>query len=75
MLENADVLSWELSPEQMGALDCLTTAESIEAFVALYRQCVVRDTPLADLPTPEAKVIDNPPDSGRRGWLAGWPAG
>lgn len=46
MIENAAVFDFALSEENMGALDALTSQDSIDAFAALYRKCVVRDTPL-----------------------------
>jgi diketogulonate reductase-like aldo/keto reductase len=44
MVENALVFDFELSDEEMKTLDALTKADSIEAFVELYRKCVNRDT-------------------------------
>ncbi|KAL7563126.1 hypothetical protein ACA910_012307 [Epithemia clementina (nom. ined.)] len=45
MLENANILDFELSPEHMQQLDTqLTTLENVQAFVELYRKCVNRDT-------------------------------
>ena len=45
MLENADILDFELSQEHMKQLDTqLTTLENIHTFVELYRKCVNRDT-------------------------------
>jgi diketogulonate reductase-like aldo/keto reductase len=44
MVENAHVFDFELTQEEMTTMDGLTTAESIETFVELYRKCVNRDT-------------------------------
>lgn len=46
MIENAAVFDFELTKENMDALDSLTSKDSIDAFAALYKKCVVRDTPL-----------------------------
>jgi len=48
MLENKDVLSFELDADDIAALDALTTPEAIAKFRELYTKCVVRDTPDAD---------------------------
>jgi diketogulonate reductase-like aldo/keto reductase len=44
MLENAQVFDFELSPQEVAELDALTTREALDAFQALYRKCVNRDT-------------------------------
>jgi len=44
MVENAEVFGFELSKEEMEELDGLTTPEAFQAFEALYRKCVNRDT-------------------------------
>jgi diketogulonate reductase-like aldo/keto reductase len=44
MVENAHVFDFELSPLEMERLDHLTTRDSLQAFQALYRKCVNRDT-------------------------------
>jgi diketogulonate reductase-like aldo/keto reductase len=44
MIENANVLDFTMSGDDMTLLDSLTTPEALEAFVALYRKCVNRDT-------------------------------
>jgi diketogulonate reductase-like aldo/keto reductase len=44
MIENAQVFDFELSDQEMEQLDGLTTPEALEAFQALYRKCVNRDT-------------------------------
>ena len=44
MLENSQVLDFELTEEEMSELDSLTTPEALETFVALYQKCVNRDT-------------------------------
>lgn len=44
MLENANVLDFELSEEHMKTLDALTTPENLETFFKLYQKCVNRDT-------------------------------
>ena len=46
MIENAAVFDFELTVQNLAALDALTSQDSIDAFAALYRKCVVRDTPL-----------------------------
>ena len=38
-------MGW-LAQDELASLDGLTEPASIEAFQALYRKCVVRDTPL-----------------------------
>jgi len=38
---------WALDDDDLAALDALTTTENLDAFEALYRRCVNRDTPLA----------------------------
>jgi len=45
MIENMQVLDWELAAEDMEALDALTTPEALETFKQLYFKCVQRDTP------------------------------
>mmetsp|Transcript_52340 Transcript_52340/g.84695 ORF Transcript_52340/g.84695 Transcript_52340/m.84695 type:complete len:321 (-) Transcript_52340:258-1220(-) len=50
MVENFNVFDFQLSDEEMGQLDSLTTDKSIDDFKALYFKCVVRDTPLEALP-------------------------
>ena len=44
------LFDFELSGEEMRALDQLTTPEALEDFKALYLKCIVRDTPLEKLP-------------------------
>ena len=44
MIENAQVLDFTLTEDEMQTLDSLTTPEAIETFVTLYRKCVNRDT-------------------------------
>ena len=44
MVENASVLDFTLSPEDMTTLDNLTTPDALKAFEALYQKCVNRDT-------------------------------
>jgi len=44
MRENAAVFDFELAVDDMQALDGLTTPEALDAFLALYRKCVNRDT-------------------------------
>lgn len=44
MVENSQVLDFELTDDEMAKLDNLTTPEALDAFVALYRKCVNRDT-------------------------------
>jgi diketogulonate reductase-like aldo/keto reductase len=44
MVENAQVFDFELTEDEMTELDNLTTTEAINAFGALYRKCVNRDT-------------------------------
>jgi diketogulonate reductase-like aldo/keto reductase len=44
MVENSQVFDFELSQEEMDKLDSLTTSDSIQTFVELYRKCVNRDT-------------------------------
>jgi diketogulonate reductase-like aldo/keto reductase len=44
MLENARVFDFELSAQEVAELDALTTPEALDAFQALYRKCVNRDT-------------------------------
>ena len=44
MAENARVFDFELGAEEMAELDGLTTPAALEAFAALYRKCVNRDT-------------------------------
>jgi diketogulonate reductase-like aldo/keto reductase len=44
MVENAQVFDFELDQKEMAELDSLTTPEALEAFKALYRKCVNRDT-------------------------------
>ena len=44
MVENALVFDFVLSDEDMSILDNLTAPSNIDAFVALYRKCVNRDT-------------------------------
>jgi diketogulonate reductase-like aldo/keto reductase len=44
MMENAQVFDFELRPDDMRALDCLTTDESLRTFLQLYRKCINRDT-------------------------------
>ena len=46
MIENTTVFDFELTAENMAALDALTSQDSIDAFAALYKKCVVRDTPI-----------------------------
>jgi diketogulonate reductase-like aldo/keto reductase len=46
MVDNAGVADFALDAEDMAALDALTTPEARDAYAALYRKCVVRDTPL-----------------------------
>lgn len=50
MVENAQVLDWELTAEDMADLSGLTTEENLETFKALYIKCVLRDTPLEGTP-------------------------
>lgn len=45
MRENAAVLDFELSAEDMAKLEGLTTPDAIAKFRDLYRKCVNRDTP------------------------------
>jgi diketogulonate reductase-like aldo/keto reductase len=44
MVENGQVFDFELTTEEMEELDGLTTPKAFEAFEALYRKCVNRDT-------------------------------
>jgi diketogulonate reductase-like aldo/keto reductase len=44
MVENAQVFDFELTEDEMTELDNLTAPEAINAFGALYRKCVNRDT-------------------------------
>lgn len=44
MEENAQILDFELTVDEMAELDSLTTPEAIDSFVGLYRKCVNRDT-------------------------------
>jgi diketogulonate reductase-like aldo/keto reductase len=44
MVENALVFDFELTADEMTRLDSLTTPEALDAFQALYRKCVNRDT-------------------------------
>ena len=44
MVENAQVLDFEVSENDMATLDKLTTKENLETFQGLYRKCVNRDT-------------------------------
>ena len=48
MVENADVVSFQLDGDDLAALDALTTEDALAAFKALYEKCVVRDTPLSE---------------------------
>ena len=45
MEENMRVFDFELDADDMAKLDALTTPEALDNFVALYKKCVVRDTP------------------------------
>jgi len=49
MRENAQVFDFELSDFEMNILDERTSGDSLKTFEALYRKCVVRDTPLKDV--------------------------
>jgi len=44
MMENAEVFDFTLSEAEMEEMDGLTKPEAFEAFEALYRKCVNRDT-------------------------------
>lgn len=44
MVENALVFDFELTEDEMKILDSLTTPDTIDTFVELYRKCVNRDT-------------------------------
>jgi len=44
MIENAQVFDFELTDENMEVLDGLTSKDTTDAFGALYRKCVNRDT-------------------------------
>jgi diketogulonate reductase-like aldo/keto reductase len=44
MIENANVLDFTLNEEDVATLDSLTTPQALDAFEALYRKCVNRDT-------------------------------
>ena len=44
MIENSQVLDFELSEAEMAELDSLTKPEAFDTFAALYRKCVNRDT-------------------------------
>jgi diketogulonate reductase-like aldo/keto reductase len=46
MTENMQVFDFALDDDDLAALDCLTSPDSIGKFLDLYRKCVVRDTPL-----------------------------
>ena len=48
MEENFACLGVSLDDEDMEALDSMTTDAAVEEYEALYRKCVVRDTPLAE---------------------------
>ena len=48
MHENYNCFDFELLSAEMAELDGLTTEENVQAFVALYKKCVVRDTPLQE---------------------------
>lgn len=46
MVENANIFDFSLDKCDTDALGSLTTAKNVADFKALYRKCVVRDTPL-----------------------------
>ena len=46
MAENLSIFDFTLDDDDMAALDALTTPDAVSNFLALYRKCVVRDTPL-----------------------------
>jgi diketogulonate reductase-like aldo/keto reductase len=48
MEENYSCYDFELTAAEMAELDGLTTDENVQAFVELYKKCVVRDTPLQE---------------------------
>jgi len=47
MAENLMIFDFTLDEVDVAALDALTTPAALEAFLGLYRKCVVRDTPLS----------------------------
>ena len=44
--KHIDLNQPQRTAENMAALDALTSQDSIDAFAALYKKCVVRDTPI-----------------------------
>ena len=48
MQENAKVFHFALDEDDVALLDSLTTPSALDTYEALYRKCVVRDTPITE---------------------------